>query len=69
MSGKGHVCGALAKLQLCAVMGLPWMLAVAALNDALQALGMKVTYQAPVSAGLWIVTDDDGTQYQFKVCC
>jgi hypothetical protein len=41
--------------------------AVAALNDALQALGMKLTYEPPVSAGRWIVTDDEGKQHQFKV--
>lgn len=43
------------------------MSAVAALNDALTALGMKLTYQAPVSAGLWTVTDDTGTQFPFTV--
>lgn len=45
-----------------------WLTAttVAALNDALHALGMKVTYQPPVGAGMWMLTDDSGTQYQFK---
>jgi hypothetical protein len=41
--------------------------AVAALNDALQALGMKLTFEPPVSAGRWIVTDAEGRQHQFKV--
>lgn len=41
--------------------------AVSALNDALYALDMQLTYQPPVAAGKWIVTDDQGKQWQFKV--
>lgn len=43
------------------------VVAVAALNDALQALDMKLTYQPPVSDGRWVLKDDSGTQIQFKV--
>jgi hypothetical protein len=41
--------------------------AVAAMNDALHALGMNLTFQAPVSAGVWTVTDDAGNEHHFKV--
>jgi hypothetical protein len=41
--------------------------AVAALNDALHALGMNLAFQAPVSSGMWTVTDDLGNKYPFKV--
>jgi hypothetical protein len=40
---------------------------VSALNDGLHALDMAVQFEAPVSAGKWIVIDDLGQRYQFKV--
>lgn len=46
---------------------MSFLVAVAALNDALHALGMNLTFQPPVSSGMWTVTDDLGNKYQFKV--